>query len=267
MLAPLLSTLLAFAADEPIPPPTGPMITFEVRHIDLQGVGWRNALAGGMEQVGWVDGVTTWTLPDAEVKTLLTTLQADTTANVVQAPNLTTWLGAKATVIDSKSQNLVTGFDRIADGPRFEATAIAFQPRVATIDEGVSLTLSADRAEGGGYQVTVDVREKFLAGIQQTQVNDGVKANPKNGMKATHLATTVQVPQVVQVAAAGTYPVAEGRHLLVSLGPRERDQKGRFVTRRTIWEKLLLITVHEYEDQREDLTARPLPELPSPLGN
>jgi type II secretory pathway component GspD/PulD (secretin) len=83
-------------------------------------------------------------LSDLEVYLFLTAVQGDTRSNIVQAPKVTSFNGAPATVFNFTNRNFVSSlFPIVANG------AVAFQPQISQLPDGVILNVtpvvSADR--------------------------------------------------------------------------------------------------------------------------
>jgi hypothetical protein len=198
----------------------------------------------------------------------LTEVQGPTRSNVTQAPKLVAREGDLVSYNDFTSRNVVTSLDRVADGPRFEASAVAFQPQVNAIQDGVQLGVSATRDLSDAYVLSVDVCEKQVEAVYTATFEDGVKGGGA-GAGPARLRGQYQVPRVVKVAAEATCPVPAGRHLLVCLGPRESTVKGKIRSREVLYERFLVITPSGTTDAPTAATvsAPSLPQFPSPLGN
>ena len=83
-------------------------------------------------------------LSDLEVYLFLTAAQGDTRSNVLQAPKVTTFNGAAATIFSNVVQYYVAGLTPIV-GPG----AVAYTPQIGSVPNGVTMTVtpvvSADR--------------------------------------------------------------------------------------------------------------------------
>src|SRR6185312_6656285 len=83
-------------------------------------------------------------LSDLEMYLFLTAAQGDTRSNVLQAPKVTTFNGAAATIVSGTLQYYVSSITPII-GP----AAVAYTPNVSAINSGVQLfvtpVVSADR--------------------------------------------------------------------------------------------------------------------------
>ncbi len=83
-------------------------------------------------------------LSDLEMYLFLTAAQGDARNNIVQAPKVTTFNGAQASIINQQQQNYIQSLT-----PVVGAGAVAFTPQVGTLPDGVQLNVtpvvSADR--------------------------------------------------------------------------------------------------------------------------
>lgn len=241
-LCALLALTLAAAGGDEIPPPFAPMVDFQVRELSMEGFEWRGELAGHAKHLDWQDGVTVWLVDDQGFRQLLTALQGNMWANVVQAPKMRAAAGTPTKVeLGTTTTNFVVDVERIADGPRMKASQVAYQPVVASVKDGISLGLIASASEADP-KVTVDLEERRIERVLEGSYPDGVAENAEKGTPPTTVKATFQVPIVAKSGARGTWTVPAGYHLMIDLGPRIEVTKSALRTRERVTERVLTIT-------------------------
>ena len=75
-----------------------PPITYTVRMIEADGVGWREAVFASLKPVARQGSATIWTLPLSASIRLLSDVSKSSLANVVLAPKVTSQSGSPATI-------------------------------------------------------------------------------------------------------------------------------------------------------------------------
>jgi hypothetical protein len=85
-----------------------PPITYTVRMIEADGVGWREAVFASLKPVARQGSATIWTLPLSASTRLLSDVTKSSLANVVLAPKVTSQSGSPATIQCRSKRQLVT---------------------------------------------------------------------------------------------------------------------------------------------------------------
>jgi hypothetical protein len=85
-----------------------PPITYTVRMIEADGVGWREAVFASLKPVARQGSATIWTLPLSASIRLLSDVTKSSLANVVLAPKVTSQSGSPATIQCRSKRQLVT---------------------------------------------------------------------------------------------------------------------------------------------------------------
>ena len=85
-----------------------PPITYTVRMIEADGVGWREAVFASLRPVARQGSATIWTLPLSASTRLLSDFTKSSLANVVLAPKVTSQSGSPATIQCRSKRQLVT---------------------------------------------------------------------------------------------------------------------------------------------------------------
>jgi hypothetical protein len=85
-----------------------PPITYTVRMVEADGVGWREAVFASLKPVTRQGSATVWTLPLDASTHLLNIVTKNPSASVVQAPKVTSQSGSPATIQCRSKRQLVT---------------------------------------------------------------------------------------------------------------------------------------------------------------
>ena len=149
-------------------------------------------------------------LSDVEVYFFLTAAQGDTRANVLQAPKVTTFNGASATIVNAQLQWYVSTLTPIV-GPG----SVAFVPTPSPLPNGVTLTVtpvvSADRRY---VRLTISPLFNTIAGFTTIQVPAAVGGSGLGGGAAT-INATLQLPQTDTTTVSTTVTVPDGGTVLL----------------------------------------------------
>ncbi|WP_169976121.1 type II secretory pathway, component PulD [Tautonia rosea] len=218
-------------------------------------------------------------LSDLEVYLFLTAVQQNTRANVVQAPKVTTFNGASATIGDQTQRFLVTGLT-----PVVNAGAVAFQPQISPIQDGVTLqvtpVVTADRRY---VRLTLSPFFQVLSDVQTFTFGAGAVGGGGLGGGAADLQSTLQLPIVSNTFVNTTVTVPDGGTVLLGGIKRLTEQRLEFGTPvlskiptinrlfrnigigRTTDSLMLMVTpriiILEEEEERLGIPAVPVPGL------
>jgi hypothetical protein len=83
-------------------------ISYGVRMVDTEGVGWREAVFSRLKPVTRQGAATVWTLPQDAMSALLNEVTKNATGTITQAPRVTAFNGAHATIQCRGNRQLVT---------------------------------------------------------------------------------------------------------------------------------------------------------------
>ena len=213
-----------------------------VRVFDLQGLDWRSKHWDRFTHVGRDGAATVWVV-DARA--------AGAIAGSASAEVKLGEGGKTPGHVRSANDEIkfVSGLDRIADGPKFGATRVAFLPKV----EGLPVRTEGvvkGRRRGGTVRAEVDLRDDQIAAVHAVACPDGLKPKPgvSKGMWGgvlgwlgwggpTRISGTVQVPEVISSQVRGDWEIPAGKALVIGLGvhslprgwPGEGDVRERVV--------------------------------------
>jgi hypothetical protein len=85
-----------------------PQIAYTVRMVDTEGVGWREAVYTRLKPVTRQGAATVWTVPRDAATRLLTEVTNNPATRILQAPAVTSFSGAPATIQCRNKRQLVT---------------------------------------------------------------------------------------------------------------------------------------------------------------
>lgn len=162
-------------------------------------------------------------LSDLEVYLFLTAVQGDVRSNLVQAPKVTTFNGAPASVFNFVQRNFVAAVQ-----PVVGAGAVAFQPVVQGFPDGVQLfvtpVVSADRR-----YVRLTLAPVFQTLIQfDTFTTTAAVGGGGLGGQATGISTQIQLPVFSLTQVSTTVTVPDGGTVLLGGVKRLREERREF---------------------------------------
>jgi len=159
-------------------------------------------------------------LSDLEVYLFITAAQGDTRSNVLQAPKVTTFNGAFATIINAELQWYISALTPIV-GPG----SVAFVPTPSPLPNGVILTVtpvvSADRRY---VRMTLTPTFNTIDGFTTIQVPAAVGGSGLGGGAAT-INATLQLPQTNTTVVTTTVTVPDGGTVLLGGVKRLNEQR------------------------------------------
>ena len=159
-------------------------------------------------------------LSDLEVYFFLTAAQGDSRTNVLQAPKVTTFNGALATIVNAELQWYVAALTPIV-GPG----SVAFVPTPAPLPNGVILTVtpvvSADRRY---VRMTLSPIFNTIDGFTTIQVPAAVGGSGLGGGAAT-INATLQLPQTNTTTVSTTVTVPDGGTVLLGGVKRLNEER------------------------------------------
>ena len=160
-------------------------------------------------------------LSDLEMYLFLTAAQGDARNNIVQAPKVTTFNGAAASIINQTQQNYVASLT-----PLVGAGAVAFTPQISQLPDGVSLNVtpvvSADRR-----YVRLSLAPQFTAvtDLQTVTFPGAAVGGGGFGGQATSLNSIIQLPTITITTINTTVTVPDGGTVLLGGVKRLREQR------------------------------------------
>jgi hypothetical protein len=186
-------------------------IAYEVRYIVSNEGAWRQPLLDRLKLIKQEADVAAWTLDDKALLDLLTRAQGDTKTNVLQAPKVTSFSGARATIINRRKQHYVAGVEKLEYAAR-----PAFRPIVKELQIGGKLDMTGTIVPGG-TRLSVSLSDSWLLALRTMGCEHRVGAE-------VHPAQ-YQIPTMIDRRCELTCDLPEGTHLLISLGLSDEPRK------------------------------------------
>jgi beta-lactamase regulating signal transducer with metallopeptidase domain len=245
-------------------------ISYQVRYVVGHAEAWRQLLLPRMKLIQQEADCSAWLLDDNALTDFLTSAQADTRTNVLMAPKVTSFVGAKATITSRTKHHYVSGVED------FEAGGPAFRPVVKAIEPGFAVEMTGTILPGA-TRLSVGVEDTALLGFhtmaREKQVGDQI------------IRAQYQIPTTTKRGVKVDCEIPKGEHLLISLGLR--DQPGslpgaarlansvfarvglpEFQPAPYTTETLVLITPRPIVLEKEERPVRPAaPEKDGPHGH
>lgn len=187
-------------------------IAYEVRYVVGPAQSWRSSVLDRMTLIKQDADVAAWTLDDRALLDRLTQAQRDTRTNVISAPKITHFNGARATVINRKRVFYVAGVDMGAD------VKAGVRPIVKNVDEGHTIDMTGV-LQTGATRLAVSVSDSRLAAMRTMfhELHHGGEVQ-----RAQY-----QVPTVVERNCRVACEIPRGRHLAISLGLHDEPREVR----------------------------------------
>ncbi len=165
-------------------------------------------------------------LSDLEVYLFMEALQGNTRANVVQAPKVTSFNGATATISNNTNTSIVTSLT-----PVVNAGAIAFQPQIAQIQDGVTLSVTPVVTADRRYvRLTLAPQFNVVEGVDVFSFGGGAVGGGGLGGGSAALTTTVQQPIITTTFVSTTVTVPDGGTVLLGGVKTLSEQRLEFGT-------------------------------------
>jgi RNA polymerase sigma factor (sigma-70 family) len=287
---------VALAAQSPATPPSIPVpkplqtsapggeerqISCEVRFVAMDTLGWRETATARLRAVSLQGPCTVWTTDKKGLYELLTYCQTAQGANVVQAPKVTTFEGAPATIYNTQRTVLVPSEARIADGsallyplranfsayigdskvdPAAKQAANGPDPFINRVVDGVTVRMTGKRAEKG-ILVQGTITKSQIVALHDVTL-PGWSPDP-NRADAARSPVRVKLPEVVESKVEGEWLLDDDTSLVVSLG-LQRNVNERSIGK--IGELLVVINARRIilESEEERLGAPTRAIVPNP---
>ncbi|APW62259.1 M56 family metallopeptidase [Paludisphaera borealis] len=231
-------------ATPPAPVEDDRQISYEVRFINLAARPWRDGLKGRITHFGPESDDHGWVVDEEGMKLLTKRLLSDATLNILQAPKVTSFSGARARIFvgsDGSRDRGPVEVKRVNDEElkKFQLGLIDFEN--SKVD--VTGTFSPR-----GTRISVDL-DGPSRGIKRRSRTESPKAE-----------TTPSQLDVDAFHYEGSAEVPTGSSLLVSMGRHESRVGGESVTR----EQLIVVTPRRIEIEDETAPIKPAKVFRSP---
>lgn len=213
-------------------------ITYSVRFVEVEGLGWRDAALARMTPVTRQGGATVWTAPPEAVKHLFECAQRTVSGSVLAAPRVTAWSGVPAHVTTRSDRRMVThaswsGDDRpVPAKPETVRAGTAATISGRKLDQGILVQMVLQDTQilavhrvalGGGKAAPSDPAAKKAAYSPEACTAAAACCSSDSNSSccaAAHAATVaVEVPEIGNQEIAGEWLIPKDGFLLVSFGP------------------------------------------------
>ena len=172
-------------------------------------------------------------LSDLEVYFFMTAAQGDTRSNVLQAPKVTTFNGAAATIFTGQLQYYIQSVQPIV-GPG----SVAFVPQIGILNNGVMLSVTPVVTADRRYvRMTLSPFFNTINGFTVISVPAAVGGSGLGGASAS-INSTIQLPNTTTTNVSTTVTVPDGGTVLlggVKQLQEERKEYGVPVLSKTPW--------------------------------
>src|SRR5206468_2555822 len=119
-------------------------IQYQVRVLEMDGLGWRESLYSRLRPVAHQGSTTVWTAGRD-----LTRALADRAVRVVTGPRVVAPSEVTAQVAQSSIRKVASRWTRHADGPIDRAITVAYTPDLEELRDGYQLTVSGRKIDQG----------------------------------------------------------------------------------------------------------------------
>lgn len=210
---------------------SGPVMQYQVRVLEMDGLGWRETLYSRLQPAARQGNATVWTGDGAVVAAL-----AGRAARVVMAPRVTAAPESLAHVSQLVTHKVTAQLTRHANGPVDQAVAVAYTPEHEDVRDGCQFTISGRKLDQGVLAKVV-VDDTRIAAIHRVTLSETVPAKDKDA-DPSKLTPQLEVPEVVKSTAQGEWLIPNGGALVISLGAHTVDDgQGKALVR----ERVMLI--------------------------
>ena len=225
-------------------------LSFQLKVITVDGLGWRSTAYPRLKPVARQGTTTVWTADKALAQTLAAAAMPGESATAKSN------LQGESTEGNALLVRYVAHMDRVADGPINEATAVAFVPEVATVDEGVKAKIEGRKLDQG-VLTRISLEDNHVEAMHTVTMSETVKpvakgvpyanytrqrpgSSPVDINAPTPINFVMQVPEVSKSKVDGEWLIPNDGVLLMSLGVHTfADAQGMAVVR----ERLVILEV------------------------
>ena len=222
---------LAGVASAPSAEHAKTQITYHVRMVETQGVGWREGVFARLNPVTRQGAATVWTVPRDATKQLLDDFSRCRDSKVLQAPKVTAFSGEPATMHVRSNRALVT---QVAwNGQEPAAEAAPEQLRVGwhttivgrKLDQGILVQVVFE-------DTVLRAVHHFMVDRSSEQACSVAAISPSKVPTAPGNAAGLDVPEIDTQEVLGEWLVPRGEVLLVSFGAHTvADEDGMAVVK------------------------------------
>ena len=256
-------------------------ITYTVRVVDAEGLGWREAVFTRLKPVTRQGAATIWTAPRDVTAQLLAQVGGSPAARILQGPKVTSLNGDPVHITSRANRKLVTqvAWDGALRAPEGASEAVRSGCHATMVgrklDQGILVKVVLEDTEVRAiHRLKLDDRCRELS-------CDGAAAcgqSPQGGKATTAFRkVAIEIPEIGNQEVVGEWLIPHGEALLVSFGVHTvASTNGKAVMK----ERLAIIEADEVADasavQRTSEAVTPIPDainvriqppfLPAPIS-
>jgi hypothetical protein len=188
-------------------------ISFEVRRITASAQHWRDKFESRLKLVSDENETLAWVADHNTFVDLIEQTQADVHSYVFQAPKMTAFEFAHASMSGGRTLHYVARLER-PEGTH------AFRPVIKTVDDGWKVKVSGSFRDDG-VRMSSDIVSSSVLGF------DTLKRTMMNGDQV--ISGTIQIPNRVERRFLNTTDIRDDWSLIVSLGLKFNKDGGKQV--------------------------------------
>ena len=205
--------------------------------------------------------MTVWAVDDAVVRELLERLGESDRSSVTQLPRAVAEAGQSARTMSGSTVQFVADLERQSVGPPGQESAVAYQPILEQMRNGIDVAIAATPGDDGKLIVGVNLDEATIEQVHTGSFEDEINGpsepadRPVLGLfrrrgegsdpdvaraSGSKLQASFQVPEISRSHLEGSWPVRSGETLVISLGARSTREKWG---KESVGERVVTITV------------------------
>jgi len=240
-------------------------ITYTVRVVEAEGLGWREAVFTRLKPVTRQGAATIWTAPRDVTAQLLAQVGKSPAGRILQGPKVTSLSGDPVHITTRANRKLVTqvawdGADRAPEGAS-EAVRSGWHTTMAgrKLDQGILVKLVFEDTEIRAiHRLKLNDRCGELKCDELEACGRSDKGDQDDGVRKV----AIEIPEIGSQEVAGEWLIPRGEFLLVSLGAHTvADKNGKAVVK----ERLAIIEADEVAEASAVHRASEAANLVPPL--
>ncbi len=195
------------AAVGPNPFPLDRQISYEVRLLVGPAERWREHLLPKLRPIREEADLSAWMIDEAKLRELAEIAQQDARTNLLSAPKVTAFDGARATIMQNSTTHYVAALD---DVERPEMAG--FRPVVKKIRPGITVNMTG-KLTPTGTKLSIDLRDLSLLGFHTI--------TRRREIRGQVIAAQYQIPSTSEHRLQLDRDLPDGTGVLISLGVQD----------------------------------------------
>ena len=226
-----------------------PMLTYQVKVLQMDGLGWRTSLQSQLQPVARQGAATVWTASKETASAV-----AEKAAKLISAPKVTSDPLVRNTVFNDSTRKIVAEVSRQANGPVNHASRVGFVPRIEDASEGWSAEVTGRKIDQG-VLATLALEDRQITAVHTVPLKETLESEQGEDRGKTPVEVTIQIPEYARTSVSGEWLIPRDGVLIVSLGVHTvADARGKAVVR----ERLAVIEADTVEGHPGTLKAGPV---------